>query len=659
MLRPALACVAAPWLFAQEGLPSLAELRAVKVSVATRLQQRPEEAPSLVTVLTRAEIEAYGCEDLADILRLLPGYELGLDVVGIATVSARGLWVHEGKVLVMVDGIPINDLGYGNLNVLGAFPAALVDRVEALRGPGGAVHGQFAEAGVIQIQTRDPREAGARATAYLASQGRGVSGGGLAVEGGGELTTGVRGMAALGYLQTSLSRRPFQDFSGGSLDQEGAPGRRRFQIRLSELQAGSLRVRYQGLLQRYYGQDGFTTVVPRVNGVYTEAMEFRQETLLIGYTKALGPVWRLESTLDFTEGNPIATGTNPASLLLASGPNASVELARRRAEATFIRESAGLAFVLGGGGTQDEARGLTNTNEPGLQADAGFDYRERMRTSSLFLHAQGTAQLGAWGLTAGARSEWTSFGAALAPRLGLTWVGEAWNAKLLYGQAYRIPQPWQAYSRYFAYAGDLRPETSRTVEFEAGRRVGEGSLRASLFRVDVRDPITYNGDGNRYFNSGRTVSEGVEAEWRGRAGPATFYLRGSLQRPGGGTSAGFLDGREDRFIGLAPWLLGGGLILPLGRVQLGPSFNWVGPKEAQTAASAATNGALRETSPEPARLLLNLATRWRPGPEGLACSLILRNLGGTPYRLVQPYYGGHAPLPALDRQVRVEVGWRW
>ena len=125
----------------------------LKIKIATNKEQELEEAPSIVSVITRKEIEGYGCRDVSDILRLVPGFEFGVDVDGIVGLGFRGIWVHEGKSLIMLNGHTLNDFGYGNNNFMGSLPAGMIERVEIIRGPGSAIYGAFAEVCVINIIT--------------------------------------------------------------------------------------------------------------------------------------------------------------------------------------------------------------------------------------------------------------------------------------------------------------------------------------------------------------------------------------------------------------------------------------------------------------------------------------------------------------------------
>ncbi|MBL8920250.1 MAG: Plug domain-containing protein [Myxococcaceae bacterium] len=72
--------------------------------VATRDARTTREAPNVVLLVTREEIVASGARDLLEVLQLLPGFTFHHDVTGVVGVAFRGLWGHEGKVLVLLDG---------------------------------------------------------------------------------------------------------------------------------------------------------------------------------------------------------------------------------------------------------------------------------------------------------------------------------------------------------------------------------------------------------------------------------------------------------------------------------------------------------------------------------------------------------------------------
>ena len=67
----------------------LDELLAVKVQVASRTDASLLEAASVVSLITAADIRQMGARDLRDVLRQLPGFELGIRVFGYPEFGLR------------------------------------------------------------------------------------------------------------------------------------------------------------------------------------------------------------------------------------------------------------------------------------------------------------------------------------------------------------------------------------------------------------------------------------------------------------------------------------------------------------------------------------------------------------------------------------------
>jgi len=61
---------------------------------------------------------------------------------------------ESNHVLVMLDGVEINDLGQGGLIDLSHLLLANISRIEVLRGPQSALWGSAAVAGVINITSK-------------------------------------------------------------------------------------------------------------------------------------------------------------------------------------------------------------------------------------------------------------------------------------------------------------------------------------------------------------------------------------------------------------------------------------------------------------------------------------------------------------------------
>jgi iron complex outermembrane receptor protein len=136
-------------------LATLEQLMSMEVTSAARREQRAEDVPAAVYVISRDEIRRSGLTSIPELLRLVPGVQVASINSNKRAVSVRGLnSLYSNKLLVMVDGRSIYNP---------AFSAVLwdtedlmledVERIEVIRGPGGAMWGANAVNGVINIIT--------------------------------------------------------------------------------------------------------------------------------------------------------------------------------------------------------------------------------------------------------------------------------------------------------------------------------------------------------------------------------------------------------------------------------------------------------------------------------------------------------------------------
>jgi iron complex outermembrane recepter protein len=129
----------------------------IVLSVA-RLAQPFSEAPSATTVIDREMIRASGFRDLADVLRLVPGFLVGHDNGNSPVVAYPGLSGQFSRQMqVLVDGRSVYLPSNGGVE-WSNIPLALddVERIEVIRGPNSATYGANSFFGVINILTRRP-----------------------------------------------------------------------------------------------------------------------------------------------------------------------------------------------------------------------------------------------------------------------------------------------------------------------------------------------------------------------------------------------------------------------------------------------------------------------------------------------------------------------
>ncbi|PID73153.1 MAG: hypothetical protein CSB33_05225 [Desulfobacterales bacterium] len=124
--------------------------------IATKTRLNADYVPGMVTVLTGKDLESRGARTVWEALCLVPGVDLPLENAGGRSVQVRGVGENffSGNAKVLVDGIPMNVHLYSEASFPMQFPIEQVDRIEVVRGPGAAIHGEFAFTSVIHIITR-------------------------------------------------------------------------------------------------------------------------------------------------------------------------------------------------------------------------------------------------------------------------------------------------------------------------------------------------------------------------------------------------------------------------------------------------------------------------------------------------------------------------
>ncbi|MBL0339962.1 MAG: TonB-dependent receptor plug domain-containing protein [Bacteroidetes bacterium] len=137
---------------------SLEELMGIEVKVASMQGLTTRESPGVITLITEEEIQSSGARDLMDLLQQVPGFDFGVDVEGVVGLAVRGNWAHEGKALLLIDGLEMNENLFSTLQFGNHYPVNDIKKIEIIRGPGSAIYGGNAEYAVINIITKSPVE---------------------------------------------------------------------------------------------------------------------------------------------------------------------------------------------------------------------------------------------------------------------------------------------------------------------------------------------------------------------------------------------------------------------------------------------------------------------------------------------------------------------
>ena len=131
---------------------SAADSNETLVITANRFEQPVSSVLAPFTIIERDEIEASQAKSVVDILRFLPGVDISQSGGRgqQASIYIRG--TNSAHTLVLLDGVKINAATDGAAQVA-HIPAAVVERVEYVRGARAALYGADAIGGVINIIT--------------------------------------------------------------------------------------------------------------------------------------------------------------------------------------------------------------------------------------------------------------------------------------------------------------------------------------------------------------------------------------------------------------------------------------------------------------------------------------------------------------------------
>jgi outer membrane receptor for ferrienterochelin and colicin len=622
-----------------EDLLNLLTTTPAKKSMTTR------ETPGIVTIITGEEIASSGARDLIDVLRLVPGFEFGVDNYSSEGPGFRGIWGMEGKILLLVDGQPYNELLYstvhlGHRNV----PMDQIKQVEIIRGPGSAIYGGFAELAVINITTKGPEDLNGAAVALTNGQLERTFSRREGTLSFGKKTgdTGISAAVLIGG--GNGSDRTYTDVFGGSYDMARGD---------SKVQPASVNVgvSHKGLKTRFMvdhirttQRDNFSDILPRAarvdftayraNAKYdyqvTESLTITPEA---GYLRQ-NPYRQRDEFLIYDKTVERFTG----GLGVSYDVNDAVNL------------------MAGAEAYQDRAEAAEDI-DPNYLFESS---RYRIRYTNRAFYSQGLVRTPVANLALGARyDDHSEVGASFVPRAALTKVINPFHFKLLYSRAFRAPG-----IENISLNPDIEPEETTVYEVEAGWQLNRTMfLSANVFDVSIEKPIIYYFDAvnlvDAYRNFDRVGTRGVETVYAvkdrwGRAG-----LTYSYYEPHRNTVDLYRAGSlEHVYLAFPSHKVTLSAAVKAGRkATLGPSAAYLSPRFGYASVDGAGDPVLKRIEPT---LLANFFINFTDVfTEGLTLGAGVFDIFGENYKFIQPYNSLHAPLPGPSTEYVIRASYRF
>lgn len=594
----------------------LEELARLEVSIATGTPKPLSATPAATSVITARELEAMGAQDIGEALELVPGLHVSSGSFQYGPrYFIRGITsTYNPHTLVLVNGLPQTSLFTGDrgerLPSLYSLPVKLLERIEVIRGPGSALYGADAFAGVINLITKSPEDvqggqASASAGSFDTYRAHVMQGGGSGP---------VKGLFSAAWLQTAGDDAAVIARDAQSNLDDVIPGppvslapgaaatsARGYDLR-SDIIAGDFRLRL-GWMHAWDSGTG-----PGINDALDPASRFEHHrgSVDLGWQgDDLLPDWTLGARASYLYGDfrnngillypPGAFGSFPEGL--QGRPNLSEENARADLDALFTghdnhRLRVGAGFYWGDLFKTTDINNYFNGAPPTPRpqpvdvSDTPAVFQPENQRTSYYAFVQDEWRLAeAWELTAGLRyDDYSDVGGTANPRLALVWASSpTLTSKLIYGEAFRPPAFFELYGTNNPVAlgnPDLKPEKLRSMELAFGWKPNDRmTWDLNVYALEIQDFIDFVADPNQSTftarNTARIAGQGFETELRRQFGEQLQLVANySLQhtRDQNGDPLGLAPRDEAHVRGT--WA-------PSPQWQLTPQVSWSGERERQ------------------------------------------------------------------------------
>ncbi len=491
--------------------------------VATGVKQSTQRAPAVTSVITAQDIEVMGARTLEEALQSVPGFQVSYNWYNTPVYSIRGVSSSfNPEVLVLVNGFRINNIYSGGKHEFWtSFPVSTIARIEVIRGPGSAIYGADAFAGVVNIITKTARdidgtEIGVRlgnfntrdVWALHSTQWKGF-----------EIAAMAEFTDSDGHQRTveSDAQTVFDQMFGTNVSL--APGPYGSKQTNYDIKLDIAKKNWQfraGWFKNDHTEAG-TGVAQALDP--TKPRELRRITGDLTYNNpTFTDNWAIETQLNYMHTESILTwqlfppgafgGTFPIGYL--GYPSGSETHTQLSVSGTYRGFNHHLIRIGAGYGYYDmyEVGDLRNfginplTNEPLSPlkitdiSDTWAAYvREAARENQFGFIQDSWTLAPQWELTTGIRYDYYSdFGSTTNPRLGLVWEPRTnLVVKLLYGHAFRAPSFQDLYNQNNPVAignPNLGPEKIETWELAFDyRATNKLHLTLNLFQYEIKDKI--------------------------------------------------------------------------------------------------------------------------------------------------------------------------
>ena len=599
------------------------------------------EAPGTVLIITAEQIQAMGSKDLMEVLAFLPSISLGRDVDDVIGLGIRGLWAHEGKVLFMMNGIPLNELDFGTFALGNRLSLENVSRIEVMTGPGSALYGGTAALGVINIITKTALESKGIKFSVESSRSKGIFN---------RNTVSLSFNNQIGndtYLSVQASLRGAVKSAYSIIEDDTVSlsyadstkvVNQNFYIGISKKN-----LRTQFLFDDYTFQlsdERYSILMKTV--AWDNEWKYGVSKRFQGKTKATFLYQLPWFNLNNLESDLIATNTTERKIMFSSTLDGNLS----------DRFNLNL--------------GIQSYHQKGVILHRGYSWAMSdspvMLVRDLAIHSELNFRSAAGIFKVGIRGEKNTLAPLLfAPRFAWNLVRGNFFSKILVSTAFKIPTIQNI--NLGPSEGDLKNEIVQTNELTIGYQAGNNATaQLTVYQTSIENPIVYVVDtlfNDNYINRSLCGSHGLELRYFFKSNKSQFQGGFSIYRPNANTDMPEIIGSvsSDRaYLGFSAFKASFS-----GRYNLSESTTLYAAANYQSKfeSSHIQGDGLVESKIYLPMTIVNVGVIIRPVKlPNLYGQLGVNNLLDIPYMVASPYVGDLQDLPMLARQFSISLTYR-
>lgn len=497
------------------------------IITATKHPQKISDAPAIATIITAEEVRNMGARDLMDVLNRIPGVHITKGYYGKEEIEVRGIkTTNSEKVKLLIDGHSVNDNASGG--AVWSFDSLTVDnvkRIEVIRGPGSALYGSNAFSAVINVVTKNGNDID----------------GVIVTLGGGTFDTGKFNIQAgkkRDDLDIALSLDYFETDGARLKVDSDAIGNSGYTKDYEEKFDAAFKIAYKDFYfnSKYISRKrgayiGASYVVTDENEIDTDQYfgEFGYKHTVNEETKVTAKAyldrldwdayWELlpEGVGPYTEGmigNPSLKertigGDMQIDYTLSEDNLLTIGALKEERKQYDVRHKANFDPTTCG------PSGCAPVGP--IQTVANWNQEKRRDIWAVYLQDVWDVKENI-NLTLGVRyDDYSDFGSTTNPKAGLVWkFKEGWDAKFLYGTAFRAPSFEELYNENNPTVlgnKDLDAEEMTTYELSLGHKYSDHtSARITYFQNNFENKIELVS--GQFQNTGGADVWGIETEWK-------------------------------------------------------------------------------------------------------------------------------------------------